>query len=313
MVAAGADEQSVFEVGLAGIARPQSRISLPPPTTHGMTLRSAASRRTAPAGSGASIPSIVAVPMPVSSSSSVMRTMTVAPTPVGSRSQAAPCVQRSERASARICATDRSSRVASSACSLRCSVRVTIASSVFLMGAPVSTSKTPVRCSMPSRSWIVSDRFARHSSCRGSTPSGSSRVSARVSSRASSSERRPGARWESSRSAASNRAASTRSARRSMSPMIAEAALMPRAPMASAAATCGCGAGSSSPMSDVRGAVASPTCTILIASPALDPVVAWMRATGVRKPCFFASESLPSSTRDCRAISAATGAKAAST
>ena len=51
----------------------------------------------------------------------------------------------------------------------------------------------------------------------------------------------------------------------------------------------------------------------LVASPTLEPVVAWMSATGERNPCFLAIESLPSSTRDCRAISLATEANAAST
>jgi hypothetical protein len=70
--------------------------------------------------------------------------------------------------------------------------------------------------------------------------------------------------------------------------MIADAAVIDRAPAATAAATCGCAAGRDSPLILVRGAVLSPTCTSLIASPTLAPVVAWISATGERKPCFLA-------------------------
>lgn len=80
--------------------------------------------------------------------------------------------------------------------------------------------------------------------------------------------------------------------------MIADAAVIDRAPAATAAATCGCAAGRDSPLILVRGAVLSPTCTSLIASPTLAPVVAWISATGERKPCVLARESPPSCGRD---------------
>ncbi len=140
-----------------------------------------------------------------------------------------------------------------------------------------------------------------------SQPSACRQIVARASTRS------PGARETSSCSAAVSRVGSVLGATRSSSVTIADAAVTLTSPRVTASATAWCLAGSASPVSDIRGAVASPTCTSLIASPMLAPVVAWMNDAGERNPCFLASDSFPSSARDWRAISAATGANPAST
>jgi hypothetical protein len=69
--------------------RPQSSTALSLPSTAGITCRSHASRRTAPAGIGWSMPSIVTAPISVRSWSSVICTMTATTTPTMRRATSA--------------------------------------------------------------------------------------------------------------------------------------------------------------------------------------------------------------------------------
>lgn len=259
------------------------------------------------------MPSMIAVPTPERRASRSIRTTTVVVGRVGTCVQPSACRQNSITASAWICRTLRWSASASVACSLRRNTAVTAPSTAAFSGAPDIASVTRCTCRTPPRSLIVNDLSARISDSFRSTPPGSRLASARANSLPSSSGRNPGAACANRASISSTAAASARGATRSSSDTIADAAATPITPRRTPSATCGCGSGSASPLRETRGAVASPTCTSRFASPTGTPVAVEIIDSADRNPRRRASDSRPSSTRDRRASSAATGTNAAST
>ncbi|CAH0257543.1 hypothetical protein SRABI76_03402 [Microbacterium oxydans] len=242
--------------------------------------------------------------------------MTVAPASGSRVSHPRTCAQHTLNASAWIIGTVRRSASGASAsvASFRAAnAAVTNPRIAVTTGAAVSASNTACRCTIPSRSNIVTDRRPRRSCSRGPTPAGSNHASARTTSFRTSSNDTPTARSTSTRSPSTVRSTPAATRHRSNSAVISAPACALNIPVASAACTAGYLAGIRAPTRSTLGAVASPTATSRAASPVDLPVVAAISFAGFRNPCCFARLSAPSSGRDSRAIPAATSACTAST
>ncbi len=256
-------------------SRPQSRTSLAPPRTQGMTPPLAAIRRAAPMSITWSSPSTVADPVPACRSSSDTRTITVAPAS-GTRSPSHPstCAQKRDSASAWIIATERRSASgdsASGASRRAANTADTCPRIAVTTGAADSASSCACRCTMPSRSKMRNPRRPRCSSARGPTPSGSSHASARRTSLRTASSSSPSAAAVSTRSASAMRSTPAATRQRSRRATRRPIAGAPSTPDASASRRSGYRAGSGAPSRSLRGAVASPTFTRRCASPSRCP------------------------------------------